>query len=291
MEIIPRGIEVVVRAPAKLNLCLEVLGRRSDGYHELETVMQTISIYDELTFENAEGPTRLVTESPDVPHGADNLVVRAAEALCEHAGRTRGALIRLQKGIPVGAGLGGGSSDCAAALVALNRLWALDLPREALHALASRLGSDIAFFLHGGTALCRGRGEKVSPLENVPPLTYVVVCPALSVSTKEVYENFGLSLTTDSFNTKLLLEDLSKCGSSGTFPNFFNRLEAVTVELHKPLKLLARQMTDSGLERVTMTGSGSAFFGVTRGRKEARESIEKLKRLTVGKVFLAESVG
>ena len=289
MEIFQKNRTLFVKAPAKLNLFLEVLGERGDGYHELETVMQTVTLYDELTLELASSGVRLVTDSPDVPHTRENLAVRAAELLLEHARRRLGATIRLEKRIPVGAGMGGGSSDAAAALMGLNRLWQLDLQRETLHELASRLGSDVPFFLYGGTALCRGRGDQIAQISGVTPFTYVVVWPRLKVSTKEVYEKLPPDLTKDLRQTKLLLRELIKGPQAGVFPHFFNRLESVTVQLHDSLTLLARRMTESGLAGVTMTGSGSAFFGASGSRKEADESMETLNRIGVGDVFVVES--
>jgi 4-diphosphocytidyl-2-C-methyl-D-erythritol kinase len=288
MEIFQQHRTLFVKAPAKLNLYLEVLGLRPDGYHELETVMQTVSLYDELALELASSGIRLVTSSPDVPQDRTNLAVRAAELLCHYAHRELGATIRLEKRIPVGAGMGGGSSDAAAALVGLNRLWNLDLKHETLHELAARLGSDVPFFLCGGTALCRGRGDRITRISGVKPLTYVVVWPRLNVSTKEVYGKLPPDLTKDLRQTKLLLREITKEGS-GVFPHFFNRLESVTVKLHESLALLARRMTESGLAGVTMTGSGSAFFGVSGSRKEADESLAKLSAMGVGEIFVVES--
>lgn len=291
MQIFEQSGALVVKAPAKLNPFLEVHGRRADGYHDIETVMQTISLWDDLTLERSAGGVRLVTDSPEVPPGGDNLAVKAAEMLRERAGCRLGATIRLVKRIPVGSGMGGGSSDAAAALVGLNRLWGLDLPLDALHGLAASLGSDVAFFLYGGTALCRGRGERVARLPGVPQMTYVVVAPAIRVSTREIYENLPpTDLTKDLRKTKLFLEQMINGGRPGTLPSFFNRLASVTVELYEPLKHLARRMTQSGLVNVTMTGSGSAFFGIPADRKEARGIVETLTGMRVGKVFIAQSV-
>ncbi len=291
MEILQDNEKLIIRAPAKLNLFLEVVGKRPDGYHDIESVKQTISLYDELTLEPAQSEIRLVTDSADVPTGSENLAVGAAELLRKRTGCRRGATIRLEKNIPVSAGLGGGSSDGAAALAGLNRLWELKFPAEALHDLAAQLGSDVPFFLYGGTALCRGRGERVTPLTNIPPMTYVVVCPPLTVSTRDIYEKLSPpDLTNDSRDIKLFLDQLIKGGKSGTLPRFFNRLTGVTVERHQSLKLLARQMTESGLAGVTMTGSGSAFFGIATSRKEASDSVEKLTRMDVGRMFIVESI-
>ncbi|HUW55160.1 MAG TPA: 4-(cytidine 5'-diphospho)-2-C-methyl-D-erythritol kinase [Planctomycetota bacterium] len=291
MKISRTGPNIRIQAPAKLNLFLEVLRKRPDGYHDIESVLQTISIYDELTLEPHGSEIRLVTDSADIPTGGDNLVVKAAELLRTHTGSASGATIRLEKRIPVSAGLGGGSSDAAATLVGLDRLWELKLPLEVLHDLAARLGSDVPFFLYGGTAICRGRGERVTPLEGVPAMTYVLVCPALKVSTKDIYENLPpRDLTRDSREIKLFSELLINRAQPGAVPPFFNRLASVTLKRHEPLKHLAQRMTDCGLAAVTMTGSGSAFFGIATSRKEATDIAQRLTRMNVGEVFIAQSI-
>lgn len=281
---------VIIEAPAKLNLFLEVTGRRADGYHDLLTIMQTVSIYDSLKFESSTDGITFTTDSTDIPSGGDNLVVKAAIMLQEHANCRQGASIHLTKRIPVGAGMGGGSSDAAAALVGLSLVWDLKLTDEEMHGLASRLGSDVAFFLHAGTAVCRGRGEQVTPLDDVPETTYVVVYPNVKVSTKEVYENLVLSdLTNPQKGNRLFIDDLEQTGGRGGLPDPFNRLESVTLKLHEPLAAVGAQMRRCGLETVMMTGSGSAFFGIANGRKEAGIIADKLMDMGVGKVFVARN--
>jgi 4-diphosphocytidyl-2-C-methyl-D-erythritol kinase len=289
MEIVERDASVSIRAPAKLNLFLEVLGKRPDGYHELATIMQAITIYDDLAFERAPAEITLVTDSPDVPHDRTNLVVRSAELLRERAGIRAGATIRLTKRIAVGSGMGGGSSDAAATLLGLNRLWKAGLSRDDLHPLAAQIGSDVAFFLYGGTAYCRGRGEIIEPLSGVRRFTYVVVCPGLAVSTKEVYENYRPGLTSVPEDYRLFKEEVT-IGGVATLPHFFNRLEAVTTQLHPSLKDVSERMTRAGLDGVTMTGSGSAFFGMASGRKEAGDIVQRLIQLGIGTAVMAESI-
>jgi len=182
----------VVLAPAKINLHLEVLGLRPDGYHELAMVMQSIDLADRLHLSHrGDGRIALSTDHAGLPLDRDNLIVQAAEALRRHAGREGlGADVRLDKRIPVGAGLAGGSSDAAAALVGLDALWGLGLPRRDLHQLAAGLGSDVPFCLEGGTVLCFGRGERLEPLpsRSVPPLAVLLLKhPRLSVSTPWAY--------------------------------------------------------------------------------------------------------
>jgi 4-diphosphocytidyl-2-C-methyl-D-erythritol kinase len=177
---------VRVRAYAKVNVVLEVLGRRPDGYHEVCTILQAIGLYDELVCEPAP---ELTLEAPPLPDPEPNLVLRAAEALQEATGCQAGAALTLRKGIPIAAGLGGGSADAAAALVALNRLWRLYLEREELVRIARTLGTDVAFFLIGGTALAQGRGDQLEPLPD-PLLRWLVVLvpeAVLPEKTRRIY--------------------------------------------------------------------------------------------------------
>ncbi len=185
-----RGADVLVRAPAKVNLFLEVLRRRADGYHELATLMTAVSLYDTLRFrDDPSGSIRLRCDRPDLSAGPDNLVCRAAELLRRRTGRGLGADMRLWKRIPMQAGLGGGSSDAAAALAGLNALWRLGLSRAELAGLGSELGSDVAFFFAAPAAWCMGRGEKVEPLALGRPLDFVLVSPPVGLSTAEVFAN------------------------------------------------------------------------------------------------------
>jgi 4-diphosphocytidyl-2-C-methyl-D-erythritol kinase len=190
----PRVLQV--KAPAKLNLHLEVLGRRPDGFHEVRTVMQAVSLCDLLTFALREdGGIALRCSGADLPVDERNLVVRAALMLKERHRVARGAAISLTKRIPVGGGLGGGSADAAVALLALSRLWGVEAAAEDVRDMAARLGSDVPFFLSGGTALCEGRGERVLPLACGRPMHYVLVMPPFSLSTARVYAAAETGLT------------------------------------------------------------------------------------------------
>ena len=290
MEIRETARGLLARTPAKLNLFLEILGKRPDGYHELVSIMQTVSLYDEIEFERADEGIALSSSTPEAPADASNLVHKAATLLQAESGSRSGARISLTKRIAIGAGMGGGSSDAAATMIALNRLWGLELQPDRLHDLAARLGSDVPFFLKGGTSLCRGRGEIIEPLEGVAPLTYVIVMPWVSVSTREVYQNYRPDLTSAPVDYKLFLNKLR-----GTVrleePIFFNRLEAVTTQLVPQLIVVAESMKRAGLRGVTMTGSGSAFFGVPPVRKEASKAVAELSQLGLGQVVMADTVG
>src|SRR5262245_21005354 len=182
--------DAVVWAPAKVNLYLEILGKRADGYHELATLMVAVRLYDTLVFKDEpSGVLELHSSDPALSTGSDNLVMRAAQLLRDHTGCRKGAVMRLVKRIPMAAGLAGGSSDAAATLAGLNRLWRLGLEREDLTALAAQLGSDVPFFFHMPAAWCTGRGEQVNPLRLGRALELVLVCPPLGLSTAEVYRH------------------------------------------------------------------------------------------------------
>ncbi len=183
-----RDSAVLLRAPAKVNLFLEVLGKRSDGYHEIATLLVAVSLYDTLELtEEASGAVRLECDAPGLTTGPDNLVLKAAARLRQHTGCQRGATIRLTKRIPLAAGLAGGSTDCAAALAGLNRLWHLGLERDELARLGGELGSDVPFFFHTPAAWCTGRGEVVKPLTLGRPLDFVIAKPAAGLPTADVY--------------------------------------------------------------------------------------------------------
>jgi 4-diphosphocytidyl-2-C-methyl-D-erythritol kinase len=177
------------REHAKFNLHLGILGRRADGYHDVETVLQTLALHDTLTCEAYDGPFSLCCDRSDVPVDASNLVWRAASLLAEVTGRgaMADARITIEKRIPMQAGLGGGSADAAAALIALTRLWQLDVEPHTLHAIASRLGADVPFFLDGGTALGTGRGDALRPLPDFPASAVLVVMPPCGVPTADAY--------------------------------------------------------------------------------------------------------
>ncbi len=184
---------VVVWAPAKVNLFLEVLAKRSDGYHALETLMVTAGLFDTLVLRNtAAGEVALTCSNPALSAGEDNLVVRAIRLLQQRTGCTRGCRMRLVKRIPMAAGLGGGSTDAAAALAGLNRLWQLGLDNDALAQLGGELGSDVPFFFHGPAGWCTSRGEIVTPVPVGGRFDLVLLCPAFGLSTAEVYRHVSV---------------------------------------------------------------------------------------------------
>lgn len=248
-------------APAKINLGLRVLGRRSDGYHEIETLFQEISLSDRIEF-HAQAEWSLEIRGAKLDAGEANLVTRAARLLSRAAGLPCAARILLHKDIPVGGGLGGGSSDGAVALIGLCRLWGLSWGATRLEPLAAEIGSDCPFFLVGGLAHGTGRGEVVEPLEGCVPGTVVVVVPDFGVSTAWAYEAGGFPLT-DEAKSVIFLSSLKErpipAGRPVCFPN---DLENIVLTRHPELGRVKQKLLGFGAEAVCVSGSGSAVYGL-----------------------------
>jgi 4-diphosphocytidyl-2-C-methyl-D-erythritol kinase len=288
-----------VWAPAKLNLFLEVLARRADGYHEIETLMCPIDLYD--TFYFTEDPTgrielacdcdlqgRKSQAAEELPSGPANLVVRAVELLREAAGIQVGAGLRLVKRIPMAAGLGGGSSDAAAALAAANEGWKVGLSLAELEGLATRLGSDVAFFLGGGPAICRGRGELIEPLTGLGPMHFVVAHPPQGLRTADVYgacRPARAPLDSASLVDALRHGRLAEAGR-----RLHNRLQPAAAGLSSWIGRLADEFSQLDLWGHQMSGSGTSYFGLCRTARQARRAAERLRMRGVGQVYAVRSI-
>ena len=275
------GVEVL--APAKLNLFLEVLGRRPDGYHEIESMMVAVNLHDTLTFtDDPLGEISLRCNDPALPVGGDNLVVKAAERLRASADSLRGARIVLHKAIPAQAGLGGGSSDAAATLVALDRLWDLQTPPERLDALAGEIGSDVAFFMHAPAAVCRGRGEQVESVPLKEVYHFVLVCPPVGMSTPDVYRQVVPPARPRPIGT--IMDALAYGGSTELGRSLFNRLQPIAESIKPELTRVRDALASLGslLDGSIMSGSGSAYFGLCRTLAAARHAADILDPLGLG---------
>ena len=266
------------KAPAKINLFLEVLGKRKDGYHNLITVFLKINIFDRLYFkETAEKEITISCADKRVPSNSDNLVYKAAELLRKKTGCERGVHIRIIKKIPIGAGMGGGSSDAAAALIGLNLLWKLELPQNELLCLAGKIGADVpVFILPDSAAIGRGRGDILKPVHMKKPFWIVVVDPGIFVSTKEVYSALELSLTKREKDVKLLIYALKNSDIKAMENIIFNRLESVTFKKYSKLAQIKKRISALGVRAVLMSGSGSSVFGIVDKREEAIRIKNKL---------------
>lgn len=257
-----------LRAYAKLNLGLRVLYRRPDGYHELRTVFQTISLADslEISFEPARSVSIAMEGTPEI---ADNLAERAARLAMDEAGKTGAVRLRLRKAIPSGAGLGGGSSDAAAVLLALPVVAGFVIPMERLLELAAQLGSDVPFFLYGGAALGLGRGEELYPLPDFPAQQALLIASDVHSSTANAYRDLSATLKGDSL-TKVGLQNKLNSFQRGVWgdvsgiskSSIINDFEEVVFTRHPVLAEVRERLGRSGATCVAMTGSGSAIFGI-----------------------------
>ena len=257
---------ITVYACAKINLTLEVTGRRGDGYHEIATVLQEVDLKDTLTFKAHRGLT-LDCHIPDL-EPSQNLAFKAAELLREEAGSRKGAAIRIKKRIPPAAGLGGGSSDGVATLKALNELWGLKLPASRLLELASKLGSDTAFFVHGGTALGEGRGDAITPLPPLPKSWVVLFKPPVAVpqdKTKSLYAALRPSHFSNGQHTRRAIEMLDRQEDVSSLP-LFNVFEQVAEDVYAGLGRWRRRFLDLGAGNVHLAGSGPTLFTVSRDK-------------------------
>lgn len=285
------SLPVKVLAPAKINLTLEILGKRPDGYHDLRSLVVPVSLFDTLTFTQTTGPeidvSCAVVGLPGenhvmLPAPGDNLAARAAKLLREVTGHSGGAHIEIQKEIPIGGGMGGGSADAAGTLIGLNRLWQTGLPLEKLMELGAHLGSDIPAMVYGKPVCMEGRGEKVRPIPCHWPLGtqwwIVVVNPGFNVPTRDIYRRFRTGLTSPQetfINACFALErgDVKLASAS-----LQNSLEAVVFNKYPLLSMLAERLKSAGALGVLLSGSGASVFAVASNRDQALAIESQVKR-------------
>ena len=294
---------ISLQARAKLNLSLAVLAKRPDGFHEIESLMVPVTLHDTLMIRTTDEPGvrltvrfggRLLEPAAavlrrDVPTDDSNLVVRAVRLLAAEAGETRGLEVDLVKEIPSGAGLGGGSSDAAAALVGAAEAWGIDWPRSRLATLAAQLGSDVPFFLEGGPAIASGRGERLVAVGGMPALHAVIACPAAGLSTAAVYAR-----CTPDVGQRGAAERLAAAFMAGdlrtAFAAMHNTLEPPARALAADVGRLLDAMTAAGAVRPMLTGSGSACFALARSEPEARAIAARLEAAGWPGVFAVQIV-
>jgi 4-diphosphocytidyl-2-C-methyl-D-erythritol kinase len=307
MDLRREDLKRTARAPAKLNLLLDLLGRRDDGFHELETVMVPIRLADTISFTPASPDDAAAGEiclevqdvrgasSAPIPTGPDNLVVRALQLLKERSGCELGARVELVKRVPSEAGLGGGSSDAAAALRLANRGWKIHWDAERLAAVAAEIGSDVPFFLENGTAICRGRGERIERLPPAAPLDFVVVKPPVGFSTRDVYLAYAelpdqAKLTREikdgavQFVSKLARRELAAVGAQ--MRNALQMAASLLSPWVDKIRMAFEQLDVLGHQ---LSGSGSAYFGICRHPQHARRLANILRTRQLGHVFTTRS--
>lgn len=263
-----------IEAPAKINLGLDVIRRRPDGYHEVDMIMQTIDLFDTVTIEKTGEPGIILsTNRLDLPNDEGNLAYRAAKLLFETCGdKESGVRIHIEKRIPMAAGLAGGSTDCAAALSGMNTLFSYGLSMEKLMELGKTLGADVPYCLLQGTARSQGIGEKLTTLPKMMSCPVLIAKPGVSVSTKAVYEGLRLDEKTKHPDIDALEEDIRRQDLSALAGDMGNLLATVTEELHPEIREIIRLMESLGALRAMMSGSGPTVFGLFQDKKTAQEA-------------------
>lgn len=263
--------EITLRSPAKINLCLSVLGKRPDGYHDVEMLMQMVGLYDEITVSPGGSGISVCCENKPMLSGENNIAWKAAAALFRAAGKSADVMITLKKNIPVAAGLGGGSGNAAAVLVALNAMLALGFDRRRLAEIGAGIGMDVPFFFFGPTAFAHGRGEILTERPPLPQFWVLLVNPGFETSTGWVYNNINLRLT-----KKVDCNKISRLNIRNIADALHNDLETVTASAHPVIDRIKASLIANGALGALMSGSGPTVFGIFENEAACRSAAEKL---------------
>ena len=281
--------EYRIKAYAKINLGLDVVRKLENGYHEVKMVMQTVGIYDVLEFERAESGIVITTDSGELPTGEDNLIYKAAKLMIETYRITEGVKIHLEKHIPIAAGMAGGSTDAAATLKGMNRLFDLGCTLRDLMELGVKIGADVPYCVMGGTALSEGIGEKLTPLAPAPDCYVLVAKPDINVSTKYVYEHLDAQEIVKHPDIDGMVEAIAEESLQGILDRMENVLETVTVSAYPVIQTIKDRMKELGAINSLMSGSGPTVFGIFVEKDMARRAYDKLEEEQLAKqIFLTE---
>lgn len=271
--------EMKLKALAKINLGLDVTGCREDGYHEVKMIMQTIYLYDRIFLKPTKRPEiEIKTNLPYLPANENNLAYKAAKILLDEFDIKSGIKIEIQKYIPVAAGMAGGSTDAAAVLFGMNKLFKLGLSREALMERGVKLGADVPYCIMRGTALAEGIGEMLTPLPSMPSCTILIAKPPISVSTKQVYERLVLDEQTKHPDIDVLVEDLKQKDLSALAGHMGNLLESVTIPQYPVIAKIKQTMLEAGAIGAMMSGSGPTVFGIFQNEEMARAAMKNIRK-------------
>lgn len=281
--------EYRIKAYAKINLGLDVLGRLPNGYHEVKMIMQTVGIYDELTFEKADEGIVITTDSGELPTNEDNLIYRAAKLLMQKYAIDAGIRINLKKNIPIAAGMAGGSTDAAAALKGVNEIFGLGCTEDELKEIGVKIGADVPYCVMGGTALAEGIGEKLTALRNAPQCVLLVAKPGINVSTKYVYEHLDALASYDHPDIDGMVKAIYDGDLNGIVSRLGNVLEDVTIPAYPVINDIKKIMLDAGAMGSLMSGSGPTVFGIYNDRAHAEEAYNRIKEDGLaGQIFITE---
>jgi len=280
---------VTVEANAKINLTLDILGKRPDGFHEVAMVMQSIGLHDTLTMEKTDGEIALSINVPWLKADEKNLAWRAAELVRQEYGLTGGVRMELTKRIPIAAGLAGGSADAAAVLKGMNELYNLQMSEARLCELGARLGSDIPFCLMGGTMLATGRGEVLTRLADMPETWVVLAKPRISVSTAWAYQNYDEQGAEKHPDNEAIRKAIARGNRKAVAGLLCNVLESVTIKKYDVIADYKQMMLDKGAMASMMSGSGPTVFGLARSREQAEAIANVLRQNTNADVFVTRT--
>ena len=282
----------IIKSPAKINLILNVVSKRKDGYHNLETIMVPVSLWDEMEISSTNRKQiKIICDNKELPVDNGNIINKAVKLLWDTTGWEEGVLVKLKKNIPISSGLGGGSSNGASTLIALNKIWKTGFSRTELMRLGLKLGADVPFFIYGKPALAKGIGEKIYPIKIKRDFWLILVNPGFPVSTAWVYKNLNLALTKKTKNNNELLSLLKKGKSPDLWSKYLlNDLENVTLRKFPVLTEIKNAIMENGALNVLMSGSGPSVFGVFASRNKALTAYNALKDREFGSVFLVKNL-
>lgn len=270
--------EYTLKAYAKINLGLDVTGKLPNGYHEVKMIMQSVGIYDELTLTKTDSGITIATDESELPTNEDNLIYRAAKLMFDTYSITGGVHIQLSKNIPIAAGMAGGSTDAAATMKGINRLYQLNIPTQELMRISVSIGADVPYCILGGTALAEGIGEILTPLAPAPSCHLLVAKPDINVSTKYVYEHLDASETLSHPDINGIVGAINMGSLQGIIERLGNVLETVTVEAYPIISDLKKQMLELGAAGSLMSGSGPTVFGIYTDEKSVQNAYEQIRK-------------
>jgi len=269
--------EYKIKAYAKINLGLDVIGRLENGYHEVRMIMQTVGIYDELSFQKQDAGIVITTDAGELPTDENNLIYKAAKLMFDTYQVQGGVKIHLQKNIPIAAGMAGGSTDAAATMKGIRELYGLECSQEELMALGVKIGADVPYCIMGGTALAEGIGEKLTALPKTPECFLLVAKPDINVSTKYVYEHLDAEGVEEHPDIDGMIQAIEDGALQGVVERLGNVLENVTVKAHPVITTIKERMQELGAAGSLMSGSGPTVFGIFTEEGKAREAYEAIK--------------
>lgn len=282
--------KTIVKAFAKINICIDVLKKREDNYHELKMIMQDINLCDEVTVQTIENGIEITCNKSSVPTDHHNIVYKACKIMIERFSIKSGFKIHIEKRIPVAAGLAGGSSDCAAVLKAINELFLLELDNKELETIGKEVGSDVPYCIRGGTVLAQGRGEILTDLPTLPKTNLVLVKPLIDVSTQWVYSNLDIKKIKTRPDIDLIIELIRKKDINNLSQNIINVLELVTIKKYEIIQEIKDVLLKKGAKVSLMSGSGPSVFGVFESFDEAKIAFESIKNDNRWECFLTHTL-